>query len=174
MAEVGLDTHALAVSRERQRPEEVPADVEAVVRRATDATVAHLKAGRGVIVHTSLGEDDPRITATAEVFNRRGGDAQPAGMFSARLLGTALGRVVRSAIWQAGVRRLCVAGGDTSSYVARALGIEAVEMIAPVVPGAPLCRAYAPASPADGLEVNFKGGQVGGADYFGVVARGKP
>ncbi|HEY7077972.1 MAG TPA: nucleotide-binding domain containing protein, partial [Solirubrobacteraceae bacterium] len=69
--------------------------------------------------------------------------------------------------------RLCVAGGDTSSHVARALGIEAVEMIAPLAPGAPLCRAHAPGSPADGLEVNFKGGQVGGADYFEVVARGK-
>jgi uncharacterized protein YgbK (DUF1537 family) len=65
-----------------------------------------------------------------------------------------------------------IAGGDTSSYVARALGIEAVEMIAPLAPGAPLCRVRAPASPVDGLEVNFKGGQVGGEDYFGRAARG--
>jgi 3-oxoisoapionate kinase len=68
---------------------------------------------------------------------------------------------------------LLVAGGDTSSYAARALGIEALEMIAPLAPGAPLCRAHAAAPPIHGLEVNFKGGQVGAADYFGAVARGK-
>ena len=45
-------------------------------------------------------------------------------------------------------------------------------MLAPLAPGAPLCRAYAPGSPADRLEVNFKGGQVGAPDYFGAAARG--
>ena len=86
----------------------------------------------------------------------------------------AQGRVTRSAVEQTGVRRVVFAGGDTSSYAARALGIEALEMIAPLAPGAPLCRAFAPGSPVDRLEVNFKGGQVGGADYFGLVARGRP
>ncbi len=45
-------------------------------------------------------------------------------------------------------------------------------MIAPLTPGAPLCRARAPGSALDGLEVNFKGGQVGAEDYFGAAARG--
>jgi uncharacterized protein YgbK (DUF1537 family) len=53
------------------------------------------------------------------------------------------------------------------------MGIEAVEMIAPLSPGAPLCKAYAPGSPAHGLEVNFKGGQVGSEDYFETVLQGK-
>ena len=70
------------------------------------------------------------------------------------------------------VRRVLIAGGDSSSYAARSLGIEAVEMIAPLAPGAPLCSAHAPGSPADGIEVNFKGGQVGAEDYFGAVALG--
>jgi uncharacterized protein YgbK (DUF1537 family) len=65
-----------------------------------------------------------------------------------------------------------VAGGDTSTYAARALGIEALEMITPIVPGAPLCLAHAPGSAVDGLEVNFKGGQLGGDDYFERVSRG--
>ncbi len=52
------------------------------------------------------------------------------------------------------------------------MGIEAVEMIAPLAPGAPLCKAYAPDSPVDGLEVNFKGGQVGSENYFEQVLRG--
>jgi len=128
------------------------------LRPSMAATIAHLQAGRSVIVHTSRGKVDSGMT-----------DWQDR---SAQILGLALGRVIRAAIEHTGVKRAVIAGGDTSSYVARALGIEAVEMMAPLTPGAPLCRAHAPASPVDGLEVNFKGGQVGGEDYFGRVARG--
>ena len=60
-----------------------------------------------------------------------------------------------------------------SSFAARALGIEALEMIAPLTPGAPLCRALAPGSPADKMEVVFKGGQVGPENYFQIVKNGK-
>jgi len=67
------------------------------------------------------------------------------------------------------LKRVIIAGGDTSSYAARAMEIEAVEMICPLAPGAPLCRAYSSNKLIDGLEVNFKGGQVGAGDYFGMV-----
>lgn len=118
---------------------------------APAAAVAALKSGRHALVYTSRG---------------------PAGApVPAEKLGARLGRLAREAIAQTGVRRLVVAGGDTSSYAARALGIESLEMFAPLAPGAPLCRAQAPGSPADGLEVNFKGGQVGAPDYFGTAAR---
>jgi len=133
-------------------------DPREVLRPLAAATIAHLQAGRNVIVHTSRGKVNPRMA------DWRGRSAQ--------VLGRALGRVIRAAIEHTGVKRVVIAGGDTSSYVARALGIEAVEMIAPLAPGAPLCRVRAPASPVDGLKVNFKGGQVGGEDYFGRAARG--
>jgi uncharacterized protein YgbK (DUF1537 family) len=120
---------------------------------ALAAAVAALKAGRHVVVYTSRGEAGTPIPAS--------------------MLGTQLGAVAREAIAQTGLRRLVVAGGDTSSYAGRSLGIESLEMLAPLAPGAPLCRAFAPGSPADGLEVNFKGGQVGAPDYFGAVARGR-
>jgi uncharacterized protein YgbK (DUF1537 family) len=87
-------------------------------------------------------------------------------------LGTALGNIAREAAAKASLKRIVIAGGDTSSYAARAMGIEAVEMIAPLVPGAPLCKATAPGSPVNGLDVNFKGGQVGGENYFEVLANG--
>jgi uncharacterized protein YgbK (DUF1537 family) len=115
--------------------------------------VAELKAGRHVVVYTSRGETGAPVLAS--------------------MLGTALGQIALAAVAQTDLRRLLVAGGDTSSYAGRALGIEAVEMIAPLAPGAPLCRASAPGLPVDGLEVNFKGGQVGAPDYFGAVARGR-
>src|SRR5262249_35797741 len=120
------------------------------------AAVRHLDSGRSVIVHTG----------------RRAAHAK--GATAAKLFGSALGDVVRRVLTQRKIRRLCVAGGDTSSYAARALGIGALEMIASLTPGAPVCRAHAAGSPVDGLEVVFKGGQVGAVDYFETVARGRP
>ena len=163
-ADVPLDTAAIAAEK----------DTEKAVQIAADETARHLKAGRSVVIHTSKGASDPRIAATADVFAKRGLDKMTVRTLTAQLFGTALGKAVRKAIEKSKVKRLCIAGGDTSSFAARALGIEAVEMIGPITPGAPLCRAHAPGSPADGLEVNFKGGQVGSADYFSVVARGRP
>jgi uncharacterized protein YgbK (DUF1537 family) len=161
-AGVPLDTAALAEAE----------DAASVVSAATATAVSHLKNGRSVIVHTSRGGADPRIAATAAIFARRSSDRVKKS--TARIFGAALGRVVRDVLEQTrAVRRVLIAGGDSSSYAARALGIEAVEMIAPLAPGAPLCRARAPGSPAAGIEVNFKGGQVGAEDYFGAVARGR-
>ena len=110
------------------------------------AIAAALRSGHPVIAYTSRG--------------------QASGTVPADQLGTMLGQLARAVIAQSPIKRLIVAGGDTSSYAARALGIESLEMLAPLAPGAPLCRATAPGSPVDGLEVNFKGGQVGAPDYF--------
>jgi uncharacterized protein YgbK (DUF1537 family) len=110
---------------------------------------AALRSGRSVIAYTSRGQTDGTVAAEA--------------------LGTMLGRLARDVVVQSNVKRVVIAGGDTSSYAARALGLESLEMLAPLSPGAPLCRAHAPGSPVDGLEVNFKGGQVGAPDYFGKV-----
>jgi 3-oxoisoapionate kinase len=87
---------------------------------------------------------------------------------SSEKLGTVLGSIAKNAVEVTNLKRVVIAGGDTSSYAARAMEIDAVEMIAPVVTGAPLCKAYSKNKAIDGLEVNFKGGQVGGEDYFGL------
>ena len=50
---------------------------------------------------------------------------------------------------------------------------EVLEMIAPLAPGAPLCRAIAKNQLVNGLELNFKGGQVGTANYFIKVLNGE-
>ena len=125
-------------------------------------------------MHSSRGDTDPRIAETAAGLARRGLDPASAKAAIAQLIGTALGGIVRSVAAQVALRRVLIAGGDTSSYAARALGIEAVEVVAPLAPGIPLCRAHAPGSSADGLEVNFKGGQVGAEDYFRFVSRSEP
>jgi uncharacterized protein YgbK (DUF1537 family) len=142
--EVILDAAALLAGKRVAR----------VIQAAVDATVRHLDSGRSVIVHTGRRMSHARNAKTA------------------RILGSALGEVLRRALSFADVRRICVAGGDTASYAGRALGVEALKMIAPLTPGAPLCRAHAPGSPVDGRQIVFKGGQVGAENYFGHVVAG--
>lgn len=122
-------------------------------RAAADLMIDHLRAGKHTVVCTSRGEAGAPVAAEE--------------------LGTILGSLVRLAMERVGLKRLAIAGGDTSSYAARALGIGSLEMIAPLAPGAPLCRVTAPGELVDGLEVVFKGGQVGAADFFGAVVRGR-
>jgi 3-oxoisoapionate kinase len=91
---------------------------------------------------------------------------------SAYILGRALGHIAKEVCKQVKLKRLVVAGGDTSSYAARAMEIEAVEMIASIVIGAPLCKAISKNECINGLEVNFKGGQVGSENYFEILLNG--
>jgi len=147
------------------RSDELPApDVAAAA-----STVRHLRAGRGVILHTSRGVSDPRVAAAREIGLQRGVAQE---QMTSRL-GCVLGLTMWRILGEVSLPRVAVAGGDSSSYSARALGVEALEMIARLTPGGPLCRARAPGSPVDGCEIVFKGGQVGGRDYFGLLASGR-
>jgi uncharacterized protein YgbK (DUF1537 family) len=113
-----------------------------------------MKDGKSVILHTDGVNKKDRV-------------------IPAELTGTRLGAIAREAAGIIPYKRLVIAGGDTSSYAARALGIESVEMIASLVPGAPLCKANAPGSPVNGMEINFKGGQVGDENYFEILLNGR-
>jgi len=162
-AEIGIDTAAIAKTK----------DVASVIANDISSAITLIKKGQSVIIHTSRGADDARVETTNEVLGSLGFDAAAVRTKTADLYGTALGQIAKAVAEQTSLKRIVIAGGDTSSFAARAMGIEAVEMIAQLSPGAPLCKAYAPGSPIDGLEVNFKGGQVGKADYFGMVKDGK-
>jgi uncharacterized protein YgbK (DUF1537 family) len=138
---------------------------------AAEAARAALADGRSVVLYAARGPDDPAIEATRERFA-----ALDVEGTLARRLGREQGRVLRDVLADSGVRRVCVAGGDTSGHVAPALDVFALEYAAPVGPGSPLCRAHARSGTFDGLEVALKGGQVetthGDPDYFEVVRRG--
>lgn len=122
------------------------------IEHAANEAVDHLVAGRHVIVHTLGNGRETRVSPAT--------------------LGRALGGIAAIARQRSLISRLIIAGGDTSGEVARALGIEALELIAPLTPGAPLCRVRASQAPVDGLEVVVKGGQVGPDDHFERVAKG--
>ena len=140
---------------------EVDVEIERAVRQAHQV----LQVGRSPLLHTCRGPQDQRLEPTRELLEAMGGS-------SSQLLGAALGKVL-GAVWQdTDLPRAVISGGDTSSYVAREIGIEALEMAAPVAPGAPLCRITAPGRAIHGREIVFKGGQVGKTDFFGSVLRG--
>lgn len=139
----------------------------------TKKAIRFIENGKSVIIHTSKSTHDERFVQSNDVLKNKGLSPTDIQTVTSKLYGEALGNIARDVLVTAPVQRLIIAGGDTSGVAARALGIKAVEMIAPLSPGAPLCRAFAPGSPADGLGVNFKGGQVGGGDYFLVVGNGK-
>ena len=116
---------------------------EGVVERVIGAFVAGVD---GVVVHTN--ELDPRDLAQV-----------PA----------ALAAVVRGVAAAVGVRRVVVAGGDTSGQVLRELGISALELVdasESIAPGVHLCRAASGEVELDGLELLLKPGQLGDVDLF--------
>ena len=156
---IRLDAEAAADPARR------PAEIERTVASACSA----LQEGRDVVVLSAQGPDDAAIGALRESAARAGCGLDEAQREVARSLGTVLAQVVP----RAELRRVAVAGGDTSGYAASQLGIVALEAVAPLDPGSPLCRAHpGPGGGRDGLQVALKGGQVGRPEYFGCVKGG--
>ena len=121
------------------------ADWESGLEIAMRAALASLSAGRSPLVATARGASDPGV--------RDGGR-----------IGTGLGRLLDRLVREARVTRAVIAGGDTSSFAARGLGLVALTAENPVAPGAALLRGHR----ADGcsLEIALKGGQMGPPEYF--------
>jgi uncharacterized protein YgbK (DUF1537 family) len=129
----------------------------------TCASALHaLSEGRSVVLFTASAAED-RI----EAFSSAADQARFRHTLSERA-GQILNRVVDAS----GVRRVVVAGGDTSSHGGRQLGIEALTFASHIAPGAPLCRTWSQVDGRQGLEIVFKGGQCGAENFFEVVLNG--
>lgn len=126
---------------------------EAAVSAALAQASQALSGGRSPLIHTALGMPE-------------GGVEEGAGGHG---IGRGLGRILAALVERHGLRRVVVAGGDTSSHAMRELSIQALELLVPLpdCPGSPLCTAHL--GGGDSLEVAFKGGQVGTDDYFSIV-----
>ncbi len=148
-------------------------DCNSYLLQVTAKVVNLIGNGKSVVVHTSRGTSDPRLVATVQQLAARNASSLENQAWCSRRLGAALGQIISSVVEQTSVKRVCIAGGDTSSYTTREMGVAALEMICPTMPGAPLCRASAPGRPVDGMELCFKGGQVGKDDYFGSLLKGQ-
>jgi uncharacterized protein YgbK (DUF1537 family) len=130
-----------------------------VAEKACATAAEALSQGRSVVLFTAASAED-RIDS----FN----SPEERHTLSERA-GVILSRVADASR----VRRIVVAGGDTSSHGGRQLGIDALTFLAPVAPGAPLCCAWSRTPGRDGLEIVFKGGQMGTDNFFEAVMKGR-
>ncbi len=116
--------------------------------------------GRHVIAHTASLE--------------AGGAAAPgksAGT-SMRELAVACGEFLSRLLKKNPLRRVGVAGGDTSSYALKALDIWGLSYVGALADGSSLCRAHAQSGRLDGIELMLKGGQMGPPDVFERLVHG--
>ncbi|MBB5695320.1 four-carbon acid sugar kinase family protein [Muricoccus pecuniae] len=108
-------------------------------------TAALLSQGRDVLLATSPPDGaPPRPEAAAE----------------------AMALLLRRVLRECPVRRLGVAGGDTSSLAARALGFWGLSCAGILSPGVALCRGHSDDPRLDGMDVMLKGGQMGPPDLL--------
>lgn len=114
----------------------------------------------------ALGDGRSPLVASARggtLGGTTGGGAHPD-------LGAGLGRLLDRLVREAELTRAVIAGGDTSSLGARALGLTALTAEAPIDPGAALLRGHR--ADGSGLEIVLKGGQMGRPDFFVRVRDG--
>ncbi|RWC50681.1 MAG: four-carbon acid sugar kinase family protein [Mesorhizobium sp.] len=132
------------------------------IARVTASGSASLQSGRSVILYTALG---PTADRGAEIDRQEG---------ARHRLGRCLGEILRSLTIEQSLRRVVIAGGDTSSHALGEMGVDAltIRMPLPASPGSPLCVAHSRVKAIDGLEVALKGGQVGTDRYFSAIRDG--
>ena len=138
------------------------------IERLARAACASIDGGVSPIVYSAEGPDDPAVTGF-EALSQSTGLGKEQGV--ARI-GQALAEVMRRILDGTPVRRVVVAGGDSSGAVASHLGIKALTVAAGLVPGVPLCRAWSDTPRRDGIEIALKGGQLGAASFYGQVRDG--
>ncbi|MEQ1825739.1 MAG: four-carbon acid sugar kinase family protein [Pirellula sp.] len=142
-------------------------EIELVIESAVHC----LKQGRNLIMHTSRGPNDARIASAVECMRGMGLSELEIRLQSGRLLGPKLGKLLNEILKVCRLPRVGIAGGDSSGFIARELNLIALQAIAPVAPGSPLCRAHAE-NEFHGVEFLFKGGQVGKDDVWGTMLHG--
>ncbi|MCK6066506.1 MULTISPECIES: 3-oxo-tetronate kinase [Microbacterium] len=134
-----------------------PIDVSALVAEPT-AVVAEVMRFVGRAAGT------PLVTATAEPEEVARLQARWGRDRTAALVEDALARVAVAAVEECGVRRVLVAGGETSGAVAAALGATVLRVRRIAAPGVAWTTATDPSGRV--LDLCFKSGNFGGTDFF--------
>jgi 3-oxoisoapionate kinase len=136
--------------------------------RAAEAALMVLGQGGDPLIFTAMGPDDPAVGAMRSAVESSGTAMDAVN----DRIGTGLGRLLDRVMRTAKLTRGVIAGGDTSGHAAMTLGIYALTALAPIAPGAPLCRAHSNDSAHADLEIALKGGQMGASDYFRAAKQG--
>jgi uncharacterized protein YgbK (DUF1537 family) len=141
---------------------------EAELRHAIARALAVLAEGESPILHTARGPDDPAVGALRTAVETAGVAIETVN----DRIGSGLGRILDATLREARLHRGIIAGGDTSSHAALAMGVYALTAIAATVPGAALNKAHSDDPAHRDLELALKGGQMGKPDYFGRIRAG--
>ncbi len=124
---------------------------EPVVERAVQWLNEHLPQGAALVYATSSPEEVQRVQTALGVAR------------AGHLVEQALANIAQAGIRQ-GVRRLVVAGGETSGAVVQSLGIARLRIGAQIDPGVPWTLAQADDAPA--ISLALKSGNFGTEDFF--------
>ena len=121
--------------------------------------------GKSVILHTAIGPDDERIAALNRAIEKLSFAKSEAN----DILGNELGGIAHEIIAGSSIKRIAISGGDTAGRIQKVLQVEALQVSKSIGIAAPLCYAYSKLPLINGLEIAFKGGQIGRTDYFKQV-----
>lgn len=129
---------------------------ERVCEDALASAERSLESGLSPIVHTAMGSETARPDPGADAH-----------------AGLALGRILATLQERHSLRRIAIAGGDTSSHGIEALGLDALTLRHPIpdTPGSPLCTGHDEGG--ERFEIALKGGQIGSDDYFPRLRAGR-
>lgn len=105
------------------------------------------------------------IYSTADAAAVQAAQAGVGGERVAEGIENALAAIARGLVGE-GVRRLIVAGGETSGACVRALGIECLRIGPQIDPGVPWCHAERAQGAPEGVHLALKSGNFGGDRFF--------
>ena len=147
---------ASSYRREPLAADRVLANDTAYMNAWSDRVGSLLRDGHSVLAHTTP----------------NAGSASAAAPDAAPTLATACGCMLARLLQSVPLRRVGIAGGDTSSHALKALDIWGLSYLGNLAPGVALCRAHSRAAHLDGIEFMLKGGQMGPVDLFERLLRG--
>jgi uncharacterized protein YgbK (DUF1537 family) len=153
----------------RITPEQLISTDEHIVQSLEAQMLDALSAGKSMVIYTAKGPDDHHLAAVL--------DQLPANIsapaYIANRIGLLYSRLAHTALVKAGLTRLVVAGGDSSSFTMRQLGAVALEIKAShFKQNAHVCTLISNDPLINGKEVLLKGGQVGADDLYGCMLQG--
>ena len=153
----------------RITPEQLIGTDQHTLKSLEDQMLDALSAGKSMVIYTAKGPDDNHLAAAL--------DKLPANVsapaFIANRIGLLYSRLAHTALARAGLTRLVVAGGDSSSFTMRQLGALALEIKAShFKQNAHVCTLISDDPLINGKEVLLKGGQVGADDLYECMLQG--
>ena len=142
---------------------------ESEIARLANLAISALKQNISPIIFSAEGPDDLAV----KNFDETAQALHLTRMQAAQKIGEVLAEIMRRVLDGSDVKRIVVAGGDSSGAVASHLGIRALTLVAGITPGVPLCRSWSDAPKRDGLEIALKGGQMGGPSFYSDIRAGR-